>query len=84
MEGDEDYLRWLDSCPAEYARVQKPAGSIYLFCGHRLAPDMPRDYDAYPVQSFESHHLGQNHRAAGMDNKESLRVLSIYGTDFVC
>lgn len=37
---DEDYLRWLDSCLAEYARVLKPAGSIYLFCGHRLASDI--------------------------------------------
>lgn len=39
-EGDEDYLRWLDSCLSEYARVLKPAGSIYLFCGHRLASDI--------------------------------------------
>lgn len=39
-KGDEDYLRWLDSCLAEYARVLKPAGSIYLFCGHRLASDI--------------------------------------------
>lgn len=38
--GDEDYLRWLDSCLAEFARVLKPAGSIYLFCGHRLAADI--------------------------------------------
>jgi len=39
-KGDEDYLRWLDRCLAEYARVLKPAGSIYLFCGHRLASDI--------------------------------------------
>lgn len=39
-KGDKDYLRWLDSCLAEYARVLKPAGSIYLFCGHRLASDI--------------------------------------------
>lgn len=39
-KGDEDYLRWLDSCLAEYSRVLKPAGSIYLFCGHRLASDI--------------------------------------------
>ncbi|HAY4648632.1 TPA: site-specific DNA-methyltransferase [Escherichia coli] len=39
-KGDEDYLLWLDSCLAEYARVLKPAGSIYLFCGHRLASDI--------------------------------------------
>lgn len=39
-KGDEDYLRWLDRCLAEYARILKPAGSIYLFCGHRLASDI--------------------------------------------
>lgn len=38
-KGDEDYLRWLDMCLAEFWRVLKPAGSIYLFCGHRLAAD---------------------------------------------
>ncbi|WP_277971895.1 DNA-methyltransferase [Pantoea agglomerans] len=39
-KGDEDYLRWLDRCLAEFWRVLKPAGSIYLFCGHRLAADI--------------------------------------------
>lgn len=39
-KGDEDYLLWLDRCLAEYARVLKPAGSLYLFCGHRLASDI--------------------------------------------
>lgn len=38
--GDEDYLCWLDSCLAEFWRVLKPAGSLYLFCGHRLASDI--------------------------------------------
>ncbi|GAB82301.1 putative DNA methylase, partial [Shimwellia blattae DSM 4481 = NBRC 105725] len=38
--GDGDYLRWLDLCLAEFWRVLKPAGSIYLFCGHRLAADI--------------------------------------------
>lgn len=38
-KGDEDYLRWLDCCLNEFWRVLKPAGSIYLFCGHRLAAD---------------------------------------------
>lgn len=38
--GDEDYLLWLDSCLAEFWRVLKPAGSLYLFCGHRLASDI--------------------------------------------
>ncbi|AMO48874.1 DNA adenine methyltransferase from phage origin [Enterobacter sp. FY-07] len=37
--GDEDYLKWLDSCLAQFWRVLKPAGSIYLFCGHRLAAE---------------------------------------------
>jgi len=39
-KGDEDYLRWLDACLAQFWRVLKPAGSIYLFCGHRLAADI--------------------------------------------
>lgn len=38
--GDADYLRWLDSYLAEFWRVLKPAGGIYLFCGHRLASDI--------------------------------------------
>ncbi|EJF1946172.1 site-specific DNA-methyltransferase [Salmonella enterica] len=39
-KGDDDYLRWLDQCFAEFWRVLKPAGSLYLFCGHRLASDI--------------------------------------------
>ncbi|MCS2152391.1 site-specific DNA-methyltransferase [Scandinavium goeteborgense] len=39
-KGDEDYLRWLDGCLAEFWRVLKPTGSIYLFSGHRLASDI--------------------------------------------
>lgn len=39
-KGDEDYLRWLDCCLAEFWRVLKPNGSIYLFSGHRLASDI--------------------------------------------
>lgn len=38
--GDGDYLQWLDQCLAEFYRVLKPAGSLYLFCGHRLASDI--------------------------------------------
>lgn len=38
--GDEDYLAWLDNCLAEFWRVLKPNGSIYLFIGHRLAADI--------------------------------------------
>ena len=38
--GDEDYLAWLDTCLAEFWRVMKPNGSIYLFSGHRLAADI--------------------------------------------
>lgn len=37
--GDADYLRWLDSCLTEFVRVLKPNGSLYLFCGHRLAAE---------------------------------------------
>ena len=39
-KGDEDFLRWLDGYLAEFWRVLKPAGSLYLFCGHRLASDI--------------------------------------------
>ncbi|ELR5531545.1 site-specific DNA-methyltransferase [Escherichia coli] len=38
-KGDDDYLKWLDQCLAQFWRVMKPAGSLYLFCGHRLASD---------------------------------------------
>ncbi|ELK9467147.1 site-specific DNA-methyltransferase, partial [Escherichia coli] len=31
---------WLDQCLAQFWRVLKPAGSLYLFCGHRLASDI--------------------------------------------
>ena len=39
-KGDEDYLMWLGECMAQFSRVLKPAGSLYLFCGHRLAADI--------------------------------------------
>ncbi|MXF06705.1 DNA-methyltransferase [Escherichia coli] len=39
-KGDDDYLHWLDRCLAQFWRVLKPAGSLYLFCGHRLASDI--------------------------------------------
>ncbi|MBA7729812.1 site-specific DNA-methyltransferase [Citrobacter freundii] len=39
-KGDGDYLKWLDLCLAQFWRVLKPAGSFYLFCGHRLASDI--------------------------------------------
>ncbi|SUW63279.1 Modification methylase DpnIIB [Buttiauxella agrestis] len=38
--GDEDYLLWLDSYLVEFCRVLKPAGSLYMFSGHRLAADI--------------------------------------------
>lgn len=33
------YLSWLDEMMAEFWRVLKPNGSLYLFCGSRLAAD---------------------------------------------
>ncbi|WP_039064787.1 DNA-methyltransferase, partial [Shigella boydii] len=39
-KGDDDYLKWLEQCLAQFWRVLKPAGSLYLFCGHRLASDI--------------------------------------------
>ncbi|WJY16340.1 site-specific DNA-methyltransferase [Pectobacteriaceae bacterium CE90] len=38
-ESIENYLAWLDDMLAEFWRVLKPAGSLYLFCGSRLAAD---------------------------------------------
>jgi site-specific DNA-methyltransferase (adenine-specific) len=35
----ENYLAWLDDMLAQFWRVLKPAGSLYLFCGSRLAAD---------------------------------------------
>lgn len=34
-----DYLAWLDECLAEFWRVLKPAGSLYMFCGPKLSSD---------------------------------------------
>lgn len=33
------YLQWLDEVVAQFWRVLKPNGSLYLFCGSRLASD---------------------------------------------
>ncbi len=33
------YLSWLDEMLAEFWRVLKPSGSIYMFCGSKLAAD---------------------------------------------
>ncbi len=35
----EAFLSWLDSVCAELWRVLKPSGTLYLFCGSRLASD---------------------------------------------
>ncbi|WP_431221709.1 DNA-methyltransferase [Serratia sp. L9] len=36
---EADYLAWLDALLAEFWRVLKPNGSMYIFCGSRLASD---------------------------------------------
>ena len=36
---DADYLAWLEAMVAEFRRVLKPTGSLFMFCGHRLAAD---------------------------------------------
>lgn len=36
---NKEYLAWLDNILAEFCRVLKPAGSLYLFCGWALASD---------------------------------------------
>ncbi|HHH1258997.1 TPA: site-specific DNA-methyltransferase [Yersinia enterocolitica] len=38
-ESESAYLAWLDELLAEFWRVLKPAGSLYMFCGSRLATD---------------------------------------------
>lgn len=36
----EEYLQWLDTMFAEFWRVLKPAGSLYVFCGWHLAANI--------------------------------------------
>ncbi|MDN0095084.1 DNA-methyltransferase [Yersinia rohdei] len=38
-ESESAYLAWLDELLAEFWRVLKPSGSLYMFCGSRLAAD---------------------------------------------
>ncbi|QOH78616.1 site-specific DNA-methyltransferase [Plesiomonas shigelloides] len=38
-EDETAYLAWLDDLLAEFWRVLKPSGSMYMFCGSRLAAD---------------------------------------------
>lgn len=38
-ETAEDFLAWLDDIFAEFWRVLKPNGSLYVFCGPRLAAE---------------------------------------------
>ncbi len=38
-KNESAYLAWLDEVLAEFWRVLKPAGSLYMFCGSRLAAD---------------------------------------------
>lgn len=63
-KGDEDYLRWLDMCLAQFWRVLKPAGSLYLFSGHRLAADI----EIMMRERFNilNHIIWLNRRVAGM------------------
>lgn len=38
-ENSTAYLSWLDEMLAEFWRVLKPTGSLYMFCGSKLAAD---------------------------------------------
>jgi len=38
-KNDDHYLGWLGEMVAEFWRVLKPTGSLYMFCGHKLAAD---------------------------------------------
>ena len=52
-----DYLAWLDEFFAEFWRVLKPAGSLYVFCGPKLSSDTELLLRAEPYR------LGQTQRA---------------------
>ncbi|MGL4885228.1 MAG: DNA methyltransferase, partial [Aeromonas veronii] len=36
---EQAYLAWLEECVVAFTRTLKPNGSLYLFCGSRLAAD---------------------------------------------
>ncbi|ARF52761.1 DNA-methyltransferase [Pantoea stewartii] len=38
-KNDDAYLAWLSEMVSEFWRVLKPTGSLYMFCGHKLAAD---------------------------------------------
>ena len=38
-DSETEYLAWLDDFFAEFWRVLKPNGSLYVFCGSKLAAD---------------------------------------------
>ncbi|TDL54726.1 site-specific DNA-methyltransferase [Pantoea ananatis] len=38
-KSEKHYLSWLDELLSEFWRVLKPSGSLYMFCGSRLAAD---------------------------------------------
>lgn len=38
-KNEDEYLAWLDALLVEFWRVLKPNGSLYMFCGSRLASD---------------------------------------------
>lgn len=38
-KNEAEYLAWLDALLVEFWRVLKPNGSLYMFCGSRLASD---------------------------------------------
>ncbi|WP_392563222.1 site-specific DNA-methyltransferase (plasmid) [Orbus sturtevantii] len=38
-DNEAAFLGWLDDCFAEFYRLLKPSGSLYVFCGSKLASD---------------------------------------------
>jgi len=38
-KNDDAYLSWLAEMVAEFWRILKPTGSLFMFCGHKLAAD---------------------------------------------
>lgn len=45
-ESEAEYLAWLDKFLVEFQRVLKPMGSLYMFCGPRLAAKVELLIDA--------------------------------------
>jgi len=72
-ESEQHYLSWLEDLLTEFWRVLKPSGSLYMFCGSRLAADT----ELLVRSKFDvlSHIVwAKPHGTWKRQNKESLRA----------